>query len=168
MPVLRKLSTEEACMLATKPLGERASIAATYDAYLVDFVVEDYGGVEIDATDNRQTVRNRLQAAAARRGFALTFRRTTGPTLQFQIGAVLADATEADASTQSVTSTVEDSVPVVPPSNTAAALVPTSSPTATAPKRRGRPPRAVDADVVTAAPAVPAARRRGRPPRQQA
>lgn len=155
MPVVRKLSGDEVRTLETKPLGERGRVVAEYDTYLLDFAQGDYGEVQLDEGDNRLTIRNRLQAAAARRQLALSFRRTTGPKIRFQIVA---------ASIQAVSTNGEIGVVVV---KTPASSVSDSvtAPTDEIPKRRGRPPRTET--TVTAAPEVSAPPRRGRPPKAE-
>lgn len=148
MPTLRKLTQEEARALDAKPLGQRARIAAEYDRYLVDFAPGDYGEVQLDAADNRLTVRNRLQAAAARRGLALTFRRTTGPKLRFRVEATV-DGAQNNAGSAPAQPEPPLMAEVVQPKPSE--VESRETPAAGAPKRRGRPPRA---EAVQEAPAV--------------
>jgi hypothetical protein len=65
-------------------VGARAKIARAYDDYLVDFAIGDYGQVVLRDGERRAVVRQRLQAAARRRGLALRFRSSPGP-LTFRV-----------------------------------------------------------------------------------
>lgn len=69
MPTFRKLTAEPSY----------AEVARAYDALLAGFVAGDYGRAEVDVGEQRAVVRAQLQAAAARRGFALRFRPGRGP-----------------------------------------------------------------------------------------
>jgi hypothetical protein len=86
MPSFRKLSPAEIAALDQPPIGARAEIARVYDAYLAEFVIGDYGRVELVDGERRVIVRRRLQAAAKRRGLALRFRSGPGP-LTFRVAA---------------------------------------------------------------------------------
>lgn len=154
MPKLRKLMPEEVRVLNTRPLGERARIAAEYDAYLQDFVPDDYGEVQLDGEDNRLTVRKRLLAAATRRDLALAFRRTSGPLLRFCV--------ETATGTQSQEEPVPSTAVAELPQPDAAATSSQEHAPADAPKRRGRRPRA---EILPVAPAEEKKPRRGRKPR---
>ena len=83
MPSVRKLNVAEIAALEHPSLSERAQRVREYDAYLTDFVVGDYGRVELVVGDRRTFVRGRLQAAARRRGLALRFRPGPGAALIF-------------------------------------------------------------------------------------
>ena len=72
MPTFHKLPQDAVLVKQTKPRGIRAQVAAEYDAYLNDFVAGEVGEIQLDAADSPHTVRNRLTAAAARRGLVLT------------------------------------------------------------------------------------------------
>lgn len=85
MPSIRKLSPEEVTSRETSKLSQRQQTARQYDALLADFAPGEWAEVELDDGDNRLTVRNRLQAAAERRGFNLAFRRTSGNMVRFAI-----------------------------------------------------------------------------------
>ncbi len=85
MPVVRKLTADEVQSLTRRSKGIRKAVEAEYDAILSDYTVGEYGVAELSPNDNRLTVRNRLKAAAARRGLALTFRRTKGPQIRFRV-----------------------------------------------------------------------------------
>lgn len=157
MPTLRKLTQEEGRALDAKPLGQRARIAVENDRYLVDFAPGDYGEVQLDAADNRLTVRNRLQAAAARRGVALTFRRTTGPKLRFRVEA--ADGSQNNAGSAPAQPEPPFIAEVTQPKPSGVESLETAA--ASTSKRRGRRPRA---EAVQEAPTVEK-KRRGRKPR---
>lgn len=85
MPSVRKLDPEEVRAIENRGKGPRKLIEEQYDELLREYHPGDYGEADLDPEENRVTVRNRLKAAAARRGMALEFRRTKGPTLRFQV-----------------------------------------------------------------------------------
>ena len=85
MPTLRKLQEDEVRILARKGNGVRATLALEYDGYLADFEPNDYGEALLAEGESKQTVRNRLRAAAERRGWILESMRTQGPLVRFKI-----------------------------------------------------------------------------------
>ena len=85
MPDLRKLSAAESAALEQPRLGTRAELARTYDGYLSDFAVGDYGRVELARDERRGVVRRRLHEAAARRGLTLRFRPGPRAALIFRV-----------------------------------------------------------------------------------
>ena len=85
MPIVRKLTAEEAQTIENKGKGQRKLIEEQYDRFLADYHVGDYGEADLEPGEKRMTVRNRLKAAAARRGLTLEFRRMTGDTLRFRV-----------------------------------------------------------------------------------
>ena len=85
MPNFRKLEPEEVKTLENKGKGQRKQTEELYDAILADYVVGDYGEAALDEGENRLTVRNRMKAAATRRGIGIYFRRTQGDLIRFQI-----------------------------------------------------------------------------------
>ena len=85
MPSIRKLTPEEMKALENRGKGQRKLVEEEYDAILREYTVGDYGVAELSDDEKRLTVRNRLKAAAGRRGVALEFRRTRGPQLRFQV-----------------------------------------------------------------------------------
>jgi hypothetical protein len=85
MPNFRKLEPEEVKAYQDKGKGTRKITEELYDSILADYEVGDYGEATLDEGDNRLTVRNRLKAAASRRGIGINFRRTNGDLLRFQI-----------------------------------------------------------------------------------
>jgi hypothetical protein len=85
MPTLRKLQEDELQAFEHKGIGIRAVIAMQYDGYLADFEPNDYGEVLLEQNENRLTVRNRLKAAAERRGWTLGFIRTSDPIIRFKV-----------------------------------------------------------------------------------
>jgi hypothetical protein len=85
MPTVRKLASDEVQALQTKPKGRRKLLEEQYDAILGDYDVGDYGEAELLAEENRLTERNRLRAAALRRGLVIEFQRTSGDFLRFHI-----------------------------------------------------------------------------------
>jgi hypothetical protein len=85
MPNFRKLQPEEVKAYQDKGKGTRKLTEELYDSILSDYEVGDYGEATLDEGDNRLTVRNRLKAAANRRGIGIEFRRTNGDLLRFKI-----------------------------------------------------------------------------------
>jgi hypothetical protein len=74
MPRIRKLSAAESAALSQPRLGRRAQLAQTYDSYMSDFAVGEYGHLELAPGEQRAAERRRLQTAARRCGMALRFR----------------------------------------------------------------------------------------------
>jgi hypothetical protein len=85
MPQVRKLAPEEVQVFENKGKGQRRLTEELYDSILADYEVGDYGEATLDEGDNRLTVRNRMKAAATRRGIGIDFRRTQGDLLRFKI-----------------------------------------------------------------------------------
>ncbi len=85
MPTIRKLQVEEVQNLNKKKESARSQVAQEYDGYLADFQPEDYGEATVDENESKLTVRNRIKAAAGRRGLKLTFLRTSGPAVRFKV-----------------------------------------------------------------------------------
>ena len=85
MPHVRKLAPEEVQAFQNKGKGPRKLVEEQYDAILSDYEVGEYGEALLEPEEKRLTVRNRLRAAASRRGFDINFRRTGGDLLRFQI-----------------------------------------------------------------------------------
>ena len=93
MPSFRKLDPAEVQAPVPRPPSERARVAQEYDALLEGFIVGDHGRAELVEGERRVTVRQRLQAAARRRGLALRFRPGRGP-LIFRVDVALARPSE--------------------------------------------------------------------------
>jgi hypothetical protein len=85
MPQVRKLNPEEVKAYQDKGKGQRKITEEQYDSILADYEVGDYGEATLDQGENRLTVRNRMKAAATRRGIGVQFRRTTGDLIRFQV-----------------------------------------------------------------------------------
>lgn len=85
MPAVRKLTTDEIEQITSKRKSQRKLVEETYDAILGDFEAGSYGEATLEPGENRLTVRNRLTAAAGRRGLAIDFRRTGGDLLRFKL-----------------------------------------------------------------------------------
>src|SRR5215212_11792443 len=85
MPQVRKLAPEEVKAYQDKGKGLRKLTEEQYDAMLADFEVGEYGEGTLEEGENRLTVRNRMKAAATRRGVGIEFRRTSGDLIRFQI-----------------------------------------------------------------------------------
>jgi hypothetical protein len=119
MPQVRKLDPEEVKAYQDKGKGERRLTAELYDSILADYEIGEYGEATLDEGENRLTVRNRMKAAATRRGIDINFRRTTGNLLHFQI---------IEHSNGASATVVEEPPPVVTP-----------EPPAPAKRKGGRP-----------------------------
>jgi hypothetical protein len=85
VPSFRKLEPAEVQIIENKGKGLRKQTEELYDAILADYEVGEYGEATLDEAENRLTVRNRMKAAATRRGIGISFRRTSGDLLRFQI-----------------------------------------------------------------------------------
>jgi hypothetical protein len=85
MPQVRKLEPEEVKAYQDKGKGTRKLVEEQYDAIFAGYEVGEYGEAVLDEGENRLTVRNRMKAAATRRGMGIEFRRTSGDLLRFQI-----------------------------------------------------------------------------------
>ena len=129
MPQMRKLTPAEVQTLEYKPTGQRKLIEAQYDAILSDYAAGEYGEAALEPDEKRLTVRNRLRAAAVRRGLEIDFRRTNGDFIRFQV---------VDHTAGSGAPAV---VPEVMTTEVVAAVV-SSDPPQKAAKPRGRPKKA--------------------------
>jgi hypothetical protein len=88
MPTVRKLTEEEVAELERKRgKGDnaRAEIAQQYDQFLIEFGPNEHGEVELGEGENKLNIRNRLRAAAARRGLKLEFIRSNGIVVRFKV-----------------------------------------------------------------------------------
>ncbi len=85
MPTLRKLAPEEVQVIENKGKGTRKLTEEQYDQFLSDYEMGDYGEAELDEEEKRLAVRNRLKAAAKRRGLYLQFNRTSGDIVRFKV-----------------------------------------------------------------------------------
>jgi hypothetical protein len=85
MPTVRKLAPEEVQTIENKGKGLRKLIEEQYDGFLAEYDTGEYGEAELSDGEKRLTVRNRLKAAAGRRGVAINFLRTTGSIIRFKI-----------------------------------------------------------------------------------
>jgi hypothetical protein len=126
MPQIRKLTPAEVQTLEYKPTGQRKLIEQQYDAILSDYAAGEYGEAALESDENRLTVRNRLRAAAVRRGLGIDFRRTNGDFIRFQI----VDRTDGNGTPAAV--------PEVVATEVVAAVVSADLPPKVA-KPRGRP-----------------------------
>jgi hypothetical protein len=82
---VRKLSPEEVQAQEKRVRGARKLVEEEYNAILNDYDIGDYGVAELGPEESRLAVRNRLKAAATRRGLSLVFRRTKGLQLRFHV-----------------------------------------------------------------------------------
>jgi hypothetical protein len=85
MAKIRKLSPDEVNTIERRGKSQRRLIEEQYDAMLQEFAIGDYGDVDLDSNEKRLTVRNRLRAAANRRGIGLQFKRLRGDFLRFRV-----------------------------------------------------------------------------------
>lgn len=122
MPQVRKLTPDEVYALENKGKGTRKLTEELYDTILSDYAIGDYGEADLEPGDNRLTVRNRLKAAAKRRGVGIDFRRTNGNLLRFRI-------VEPSANGNGVAKPARKAAEPAPP------------PPAPAKRKSGRPPK---------------------------
>ncbi len=87
MPSLRKWEPEEVAALAAKKNngGSRKAVEAVYDQLIAEMDDGDYATVTPDETETKPTLRNRLKAAAKRRGLTIVFQRTRDDTVVFHL-----------------------------------------------------------------------------------
>jgi len=85
MPQVRKLAPDEVQAIENKGKGLRKITEEQYDRFLADYEVGDYGEAELEDTEKRLTVRNRLKAAANRRQIGIDFKRTQGRIIRFKM-----------------------------------------------------------------------------------
>lgn len=89
MPSLRVWTPAEvAALKASKEKNGgngRREIEAVYDQLIADLSVGDYATVMPDDGETKPTVRNRLKAAATRRGLAVVFQRTRDLSVVFHL-----------------------------------------------------------------------------------
>ena len=78
MPTFRKVDPIE-IEPKLPPLSKRSQVTREYATYLDGFAAGDYGRAALFDGERRALVRQRLQAAARRRGLALRFRSGPGP-----------------------------------------------------------------------------------------
>lgn len=83
MPQLRLMQPEEVAALKkeSKGNGQRKAIEAAYDLLLQDFNAGNVTEVTLDPDDVKVNVRNRLKAAAERRGLEIRFIRVRDESL---------------------------------------------------------------------------------------
>lgn len=124
MPTVRKLSPEEVQTIEYKGKGVRKLTEEQYDSFLSEYDVGDYGEAELEEDEKRLTVRNRLKAAAGRRGLYIHFNRTTGNVVRFKI------VPDSDQAPKSASKPASKSAPV-------------ASDTPPAKRRGGRPRKVV-------------------------
>jgi len=90
MPSLRLMQPEEVAALRkeSKGTGQRKVIEVAYDLLLQDFSAGDVTEVTLEPEDAKVNVRNRLKAAAERRGLEIRFIRVRDETLlRFELSA---------------------------------------------------------------------------------
>lgn len=75
MPNFRKLTPEEVKAIENHGKSLRKMIEEEYDSILSEYQAGEYGEAELDPNEKRLTVRNRLRAAALRRGLGIEFHR---------------------------------------------------------------------------------------------
>jgi len=85
MPTVRKLTPEEVQHVENKEKGQRKLAEEQYDRFLSEYAVGEYGEAELSEDEKRLTARNRLKAAATRRGLEVHFLRTTGNIIRFKV-----------------------------------------------------------------------------------
>src|SRR5689334_14744135 len=88
MPIVRKLTAEEVAELERKGRkgdNARTEIAQQYDQFLIEFGPNEHGEVQLDDGESKLNIRNRLRAAAERRGLKLEFIRSNGIIVRFKV-----------------------------------------------------------------------------------
>jgi len=82
MPTLRLMQPEEVAQLRKeKNTGARKAIEAAYDLLLADYSAGQMVEVMLEPDDSKVNVRNRIKAAASRRGLDVSFVRVRDETL---------------------------------------------------------------------------------------
>ena len=76
MPNVRKLSPDEIQQMNKKFKSLRRAVEEEYDSVINLYDAGDYGIAQLEEDENRVTIRNRLRAAAGRRGLNVEFQRT--------------------------------------------------------------------------------------------
>src|SRR5215212_10147407 len=101
MPTVRKLTGEEVAELerkTSKGNNARTEIAQQYDQFLIEFGPNEHGEVALDEGESKLNIRNRLRAAAERRGLKLEFIRGNRIIVRFRVLSETSDnATEEAA-----------------------------------------------------------------------
>jgi len=95
MPVVIKISHDDLGLDRRKVKSQRQIVTEIYDTMLEGFNPLDWGEVKLDLDENRVTVRNRLKAAAQRRGLSIRFKRSKGDRMRFEVDTI--EATSPDS-----------------------------------------------------------------------
>lgn len=114
MPSVRKLTNQEVDQINNKGKGQRKLVEEAYDAILSEYEPGNYGEATLETDENRLTVRNRLKAAAGRRGFDIDFKRTGGDLIRFQIVSRANGNRQADAVVMPVAAPEPEPAPAAP------------------------------------------------------
>lgn len=88
MPTIRKVDATEAEgweKNGNKNTGARKIVAAEYDAYFADVVSGDFLNFDLSDDEKRLTVKNRIHAAATRKGLGVRFIRTKGNSVRVEV-----------------------------------------------------------------------------------
>ena len=85
MPNVRKLSHDEIQQINKRFKSQRRAVVEEYDVVIQQYDAGDYGVAHLDGNENRVTIRNRLRAAAGRRGLHVEFQRTNNNTIRFRV-----------------------------------------------------------------------------------
>lgn len=85
MPVLMQTLTPEELVAGNKSDGARAEMERLYDALIADINPGAGGVIGLADDEHKQTARNRLRAAAKRRGLEVEVYRTVGQTIKFRL-----------------------------------------------------------------------------------
>jgi hypothetical protein len=85
MPNIRKVPDAERDAIVNSSKSSRKKVEEEYDTILREFDVGDVVIAELSDADKRATIRNRLKAAAERRGMGITFQRVRNGTIQFRL-----------------------------------------------------------------------------------
>ncbi len=85
MPNVRKLNNEEIQQINKKFKSQRRLVEEEYDQVISEYTAGEYGIAHLQEKENRVTIRNRLRAAAERRGLGVEFQRTNNNSLRFRV-----------------------------------------------------------------------------------
>ena len=96
MPTFHKLTPEEVARLTKGGDSERAQVAREYDDYLAQYDLGEWAKVDVNEDESKLTVKNRMKAAAKRRGIDLHFRRSPANQILAQLVASDGQATDEE------------------------------------------------------------------------
>jgi len=114
MPTVRKLAPEEVQTIENKGKGLRKLTEEQYDRFLAEYDADEYGEAELSDDEKRLTVRNRLKAAAVRRGVGINFLRTKGSIIRFKVVSANGQVAKQPAARKRTPAPQPEPAPVAP------------------------------------------------------